>query len=742
VTSRPRLRALAERAGILPSYVAIGGERREAADATREALLDAMRLDASTEEAAADSLARLEREAAERLLPPTAVIAARERTGDSGGPPRPIAALRVRIPAAAAGGLRWRLEVAAEDGGRFEAEGSVGASALELARAHGEALALEPPAGVAPGWHALRATLRWTGGEAEADATLVAAPAACLSFAELLGGRRAAGLWANLWSVRGRRSWGAGDLTDLADLARWAGREGLDFVGVNPLHALRPEAGEVSPYSPVSRLFRNPLYLDPEAVPELAESPAARAAIASPGHRGALARLRAARRLDPAAVAALRRPVLERLHEEFARRHRDRPTARGAAYAAFRARAGASLDDFATFLALEGTLGARGVGPGRWREWPAALRDPRSPQVEAFRRSHAERVDFHRWLQFELDRQLAAAARAGRDAGLAVGLYGDLAIGTAAGGSDPWAFPEVFLEGASVGAPPDDFAPGGQDWGLPPVDPDGLVRTGFRYWRELLRSAFAHAGALRIDHVMGLVRQFWIPAGRPGSEGAYVRYPADAMLGILALESRRHGALVIGEDLGTVPPGFREELRRRGVLSSQVLPFETDGSGEFRPARSWSPHALATANTHDLPPLEGFWEGRDLVLRREAGQIAPGAAFVGAARRRWREREALARRLAAEGCLADPGALPPDGAWPELAAAVHAFLARTPAPLVGAALDDLAGETDPVNLPGVGPDRHPSWSRRMRRPLAELEEDPGVRRALGGLDAPRRPRAR
>jgi 4-alpha-glucanotransferase len=197
---------------------------------------------------------------------------------------------------------------------------------------------------------------------------------------------------------------------------------------------------------------------------------------------------------------------------------------------------------------------------------------------------------------------------------------------------------------------------------------------------------------------------------------------------------------VIGEDLGTLPEGFRDELRRLGVLSSQVLPFETDGAGEFRPARSWSPHALATANTHDLPPLEGFWEGRDLVLRRDAGQLPAGPAFREAALRRWHEREALARRLAAEGCLSAPDALPPHGAWPELAAAAHAFLARTPAHLVGVSLDDLAGETDPVNLPGVGRERHASWSRRMRRPLAELEADPGVRRALAGLDPLRRPR--
>ncbi|HEY7530576.1 MAG TPA: 4-alpha-glucanotransferase [Gemmatimonadota bacterium] len=730
MTSRPRLRELADRVGILPSYVAVGGERREASDATRVALLAAMRIDASSEASAAAALARLDRERAERLLPAAVVIRA------SAAAP----SLRVHVPPAASGAVRWRVEVVTEDGDRRVSEGGADPSALEVARAHGGALALEPPAGLPPGWHAAHATLAWTGGEAAADAALVAVPDACLSPAELLGGRRAGGLWANLWSVRGRRSWGAGDLTDLAELARWAGREGLDFVGVNPLHALRAWAGEASPYSPVSRLFRNPLYLDVEAVPELVDSAAARARIASPGHRAALARLRAAPRLDPAAVAELQRPVIERLHEEFARRHRDRPTPRGEAYAAFRAGAGASLDDFATFLALEEALAAGGLGPGRWREWPAALRDARSPQVAAFRRSQPERVDVHRWIQFELDRQLAAAARAGRDAGLGVGLYGDLAIGSAGGGSDAWAFTEVFLEGASVGAPPDDFAPGGQDWGLPPVDPGGLARTGYRYWRELLRSAFAHAGALRIDHVMGLVRQFWIPAGRPGSEGAYVRYPADAMLGILALESRRHRALVIGEDLGTVPEGFRAELGRRGVLSSQVLPFETDPSGEFRPSRSWSAHALATANTHDLPPLEGFWEGRDLVLRRDAGQIAPGDAFRDAALRRWREREALARRLAEEGCIPAAGALPPDGAWPDLAAAVHAFLAKTPAPLVGAALDDLAGETDPVNLPGVGPDRHPSWTRRMRRPLAELQADRAVARTLTGLDALRRRR--
>jgi len=342
-------------------------------------------------------------------------------------------------------------------------------------------------------------------------------------------------------------------------------------------------------------------------------------------------------------------------------------------------------------------------------------------------------------------------------------------------------FPKLFLEGGvSIGAPPDALGPLGQNWGLPPIDPTALARDGYRYWIHLVRAAFRHAGALRIDHVMGLFRQFWIPPGRPGSDGAYVRMPADDLLGILALESARARALVIGEDLGTVPAGLPREMARWGLLSMRVLYFGRDARGRFLPPRRYPARALVCANTHDMAPLAGYWQGRDLVLRRRAGQITTDAALAAAERSREIGRAALVRALRDEGVLRAPpprehprrdrrdvkaargghasdadrcGAAASAGeladeestvAAPstgELCAAVHTFLARTPAVLVGVSLDDLTGEVDPVNLPGVTLDVYPSWSRKMRCSADALAHDPAIAAALG--EAPRlRGRAR
>jgi 4-alpha-glucanotransferase len=556
-----------------------------------------------------------------------------------------------------------------------------------------------------------------------------AAPA-CVDVGEILGGRRVFGLWTNLYTLRRAGGLGFGDLGALRQLIDLAACWGAQFVGLPPLHALRNRGPEISPYAPLSRLYRNPLYLEVEAVPELAGCAEARRRLEAPDTRRRLAALREARQLDLAACAALQRELLEPLHADFARLHRDRDSARGRAFEDYRARAGPSLGEFARFLALEDHLAARGF-PRDWRRWPPEFRGPGGAALEAFAEREREAVSFHEYVQFELDRQLAALADAARRAGLAIGLYQDLALGSAASGFDVWAHGERFVEGATLGAPPDDYALHGQDWGLPPLHPLRIASAGAPGWREVLRAAFAHAGALRIDHVMGLVRQFWVPAGRPASEGAYVRFPARELLDVLAEESRRAGALAIGEDLGTVPRGLPSLLARRHVLSSRVLMFERDRAGRFRPASRYSPRALVTANTHDLPPLAAFWSGADLCLRHELG-LLEGAALARARAERAADRRALERRLVRDGLL--PRDCATADVW-QRCAAVNAFLCRTPSPLVGLSLDDLAGEEEPVNLPGVPTQVHPSWTRRMRLSLEEMARHPGLARAVDGASS-------
>lgn len=709
---RPALRALADAVGIVPEYLdQTGKEVRRTTDETRVRLLAALGMDVSDEARAAEALRA--RRAAERgrLVAPSRVLVASD-DGRAGTDPRRL--LEARIPRALGARVEWRLEWRDEAGTRRVAEGRVNGT--------GGVATLRIPEPASLGHHDLALTVRGKGGERTGRQKLIVVPPHCPLPARRLGGERASGVIANLYAVRSERSWGIGDLTDLGALLEWTSELGGAFVGVNPLHALRNRGADISPYGPVSRVYRNPIYLDVEAVPELAESAAARRLLADGRTARMLKQLRAADRVEYERVWGLKREVLRLCFEAFLRHGR-----RGARFTAYRdyvASEGHLLRDFATWAAIEETL-----GEPDWRRWPRELHDPRSEGVAAFRDAHPEAVAFHAWLQFELERQLAAAAKRGRDAGLALGLYQDLAIGTSPSSADVWASPHLFVQGVHIGAPPDPYAEQGQDWGLPPLDPHVLREEGFEYWTHLLRASLRHGGALRIDHVLGLFRQYWIPAGRPGTEGAYVRFPVDDLLGILALEATRAGALVVGEDLGTVPEEVPPTLERWGILGSKVLQFEREGIG-YRPPRSYAPMALTTANTHDMATIAGFWRGHDLEIRRDVGLVRAGKEHREAKEIREAEREALVWRLVEEGIL--PRESTVDTVDEEtLVHAVHLFVRRTPSWLVGLYYDDLAGEVEPVNVPGVGPDRYPSWTRRVGRTLEELRGDPAVRRALG-----------
>lgn len=709
---RPELRALADRLGISPRYRDAFGRERETSDATRERLVRALGHEAGDERAARSEREALERDEAERLVEPVLVW----REWEHASP-----ALLVNRRAVG-GACDWTLELRLDDGRVSRAEGRVSEGPADLP------LALPLPARPPVGYHEIRLVLDGADGPRSASQRFVMAPRTTYLPEEALGERRAFGLLANLYSLRGARGFGHGHFGDLAALARFAGRSGADFVGVNPLHAVPNHGQDFAPYGPSSRLFRNVLYLDPEAVPELADSTEARALVADPELRRRRDALCTAAQLDHESVLEAILPLLRALHRSF-RRAAAAGGPRAEAYAAYRRREGEALDLFATWEVLAERLAPPGEAfAGEWRRWPEPYRDPRSPAVTRFANDEADAIDFRRWLQFELDRQLAGAAEAARGAGCAIGLYQDLALGASRASADTWMAPASFGSGASIGAPPDGYAPEGQDWGLPPLNPHRLRGDGYRLWSRILRAAFAHAGAVRLDHAMSLARLFWIPEGRPGSEGAYVAYRAEELLGILALESRRQRALVIAEDLGTVPSGFRELLADWGLLRSAVLRFEREPDGSFRAAEHYPPRALASVGTHDLPPLPGLISGVDLALRRAAGAIDSDAELGAARAERDAELAALARRLRGDGILG--GAEPDAGDW---VCATHAFLARTPSVLVAASLDDLAGEEEPVNLPGVPIERHRSWSRRMRRPLDELVACPELERRLAPL---------
>jgi len=590
MSARPNLETLATRLGIVPAFHDLAGHERRASDATQEALVTAMGHDASSEEAARRSLAELEQP---RLLGSVQVW--REHAAG-----RPRAELRC-----GPGAWKGRVELRHEDGQVYEAplsiiSGGDGRTSVEL------------PARPGPGYHRLRVELD---DGRTAEQLLVVAPRTAPTASEILGERRAFGVAANLYSVRAERGLGCGDATDLSELARLVGSWGGDFIGLNPLHALRNRGDSISPYSPVSRLWRNLLYTDIECVPEIQTCDRVRALLAGNTGAKAVGRLRQADRIDYEAVLELKLDALRELHRTFLNGLGDGGTARHRAYASFVEQGGDGLEDYATFEALAEHF----PDEPDWRRWPARYRDPRSPAVETFRREQTRTIDLYRWIQFELDRQVAAAARDGRAAGLSLGLLNDLAVGSPPDSADAWAHPGLFARGVSVGAPPDVFAPDGQDWGLTPIDPNRLSSDGYRFWTQLLRASFQHAGGLRIDHAIGLERSFWIPEGRPGSEGAYVRQPAEDLLGVLALEARRAGALVIGEDLGVVPAGLKRRLASWGVLSTSVLLFEREATGCPR---------RASARRCGIGALTG--RGRCAASARRGGSDRrPRAPFLG-----------------------------------------------------------------------------------------------------------------
>ncbi|MEY8016076.1 4-alpha-glucanotransferase [Mycobacterium servetii] len=530
-------------------------------------------------------------------------------------------------------------------------------------------------------------------GDTEDSTALIVTPD-WLGLPERLGARRVWGLATQLYSVRSRQSWGVGDLTDLTDLAVWSAcRHGADYVLVNPLHAaqLSGPAGrmEPSPYLPTSRRFVNPIYLRVEAIPEFAEL----------SKRGRVRQLRsdvqrrAARvdAIDRDRAWAAKRAALELVHRV------PRSAGRELAYAAFREREGRALDDFATWCALAEKFGAD------WHHWPDSLRHPGAAGVARFAAKHPDTVDFHRWMQWQLDEQLAAAQSQAVRAGMALGVMHDLAVGVHPAGADAWALQDALAPSVTAGAPPDEFNQLGQDWSQPPWRPDRLEQQEYRPFRALIRAVLRHAGGVRIDHVIGLFRLWWIPAGAPPTEGTYVRYDHEAMVGIVALEAHRAGALVVGEDLGTVEPWVRDYLLLRGLLGTSILWFELDrdGNGGPLPAERWREYCLASVTTHDLPPTAGYLAGDHVRLRESLGLLTRPVADELEADRA--ELAAWLAELRRVGLLAD-GEDDPE----QVVVALYRYLGRTPSRLLGVALTDAVGDRRTQNQPGTT-DEYPNW---------------------------------
>lgn len=645
------------------------------------------------------------------------------------GPGAPVTAVigqsRLSVPLSLAPGEAQYVEfdIALEDGSRLA--GGVESTQLQLegrVRLPGgdrNIYDLKLPAEMPLGYHAL--TLR-ANGETLSVTNLIVCPDRAYMPEHLSAGGKAAGLNVTLYGLRSSRNWGCGDFTDLKTLIDWAVHEvGFSFIGLNPLHALHNRAPyNTSPYLPLSIFYKNLIYIDIELVPEFRESRWAQRLLRSPEIQSELERLRNTDFVDYQSVNRLKKRFLKTLFREFCKAD-SADSERKKRFESFCEREGDLLEKFALYCALDEILHKQDRNRWTWQQWPAEYHCPDSEACRRFVAEHRRTVDFYKYIQFVLEEQLAAAQSYAKSAGMAIGLYHDLAVATDSCGSDLWAHGRFYVRGCRVGAPPDDFSPNGQDWAFPPPDKQAHRASGYRLYRESIRKIVANGGALRIDHVMRLFRLFWIPDGATAAQGTYVRDYHMDLIRILALESVRAKAIIVGEDLGTVTDEIRDTLAHFGILSYRLFWFERHRDGGFKKPWEYPLQALVSSSTHDLPTLAGFWTFRDVEARKAAG-LADEQGYWRQIEDRKREKQKILDLLHEENLL--PSYYERNAALlsevdGELHNAVVGLLARVPSMLLLLNQEDLTKETEQQNLPGSTAE-YPNWQRKMRIKIEDL----------------------
>lgn len=721
------LNRLAELAGIVPAFWRFTGEFVDVPEKTKSKLLAGLGFDVSSDAEMANGIRRLEERPWRNCLDPVSIT----RLG------RDNPAVTLRLPRRlSAETLEWRIKLeSAESLGANFTPGKL--KVLETRDINGDTLhryELALPDQLPLGYHRFEIA---DDTNVIAETTVIAAPLTSFLPEWMVDGQRKWGIAGFLPSLRSGQNWGIGDFGDLADLAATASDLGASAIGLNPQHALftgLPE--EASPYCPSSRTFLNVLNIDLTVIDEFAECGEVRELIEGDAFSARLEAARSSELIDYTAVCKLKTKALRLLFKRFETLHpaRPNPSSRRAAFEAFRRAGGTSLHRFAQFEALHAHFGVRA-----WTDWPAPFRRPDSTEVVEFANSHARDVDFHAFAQWQADRQFSAAAERCETLGLEIGLNRDLAVGCHLKGADSWTDPNLYVSAVRFGAPPDLFNSAGQNWGMAPINPLHLRDNAYAPFIEMLRANMRYAGALRIDHVMALEQLYWIPDGEENSAGAYVRYPFDDLLAIVALESHRNRCFVIGEDLGTVPSNFRERMAAENILSYRVSQFERHPDGlYFRPS-VYPDLALATATTHDLPTIRGHWQETDIHIRHELAANASPEDLKAQLAERAHDRDLLRAALVDQGLVDKKFPLTADlqdGDLEILIAAVERFVARTPSRLLLANLTDLLAEDDLLNLPGTI-DEYPNWRRKLRLATNDLSADPTVRAAADAILAER-----
>ncbi len=557
---------------------------------------------------------------------------------------------------------------------------------------------------------------------------IIVCPDACYIPASLQE-HRTWGLSVNLYSIRSRRNWGIGDFTDLNKIVKLIGESKGGFVGINPLHAgPNTKPFGISPYSPISRLYKNFIYLDLEKIPEVKESSVIRKIISFRKFKKELDELKSLDLIDYEKTASVKEKIVRQAFGHFYKKHYIQDTRRAREFKKYVSAEGADLESFAVFMALREHMIEK-AGLYSWQEWPEEYQDISGKAVEAFKKANAGEILYYQYVQWLIDTQLNEISMTAKNKGMDLGLYFDLAIGSIGGGSDAWNYRDVIADGPDVGAPPDDFSPEGQKWGFPPLIPDGLKEKGYELFILTIRKNMKYAGALRIDHALGMFRIFWIPEGMSPKDGAYVLYPSEDLLRIIALESMRNRTLVIAEDLGTIGENVRETLKRFRMLSYRLFYFERNyPDPSFLLPERYPDTALCAVTTHDLPTIYGYWSGADLEARRKLGKFPDDVSWIKQVNEREKDKRLIltvlkSRNIVPDGFPSEPEMVPE--MTPELCLAIYRYLALTPCKLLLVSLDDIIGVMNQQNMPGTV-DVYPNWMQKTPLTLEEIMKDKRV----------------
>jgi 4-alpha-glucanotransferase len=695
------LEELAKRCGIQDSFVDVFGHEQKTSPEVTRSLFRAMRFEVESEGEAEAALAELDRKEWASALPPV-LVAYLDR-----GP----VSVSVALPSSS-DTVRWTvsLEGGAEESGEVEFRGLPLLDAKEIDNQKLERRTLTLPIEVPAGYHRLRVRPSQPT-QPESEMSLIVTPGRCWLPGNEDQQQRLWGVAANLYLLRSKHNWGIGDFSDLRAVVELAAERRADAVGINPVHAMfLDEPKDASPYSPSDRVLLNVLNIDVDAIPELAGCEPARRLMATSQFQARLEASRSADLVQYEAAAELKLSVLRLLFQSF----EEQPDPqRLEQFEAFHAERRELLDRACLFQAMRAYFSSQNSSLSDCAEWPEKYRSSSSPAVSEFAERHARLVRFHRWLQWIADTQLKQASEAA--SGMTIGLYRDLAVGAHPSGAEVWSHPETLVSTAQVGAPPDILAPTGQNWGLPPLHPIAIREHAYSSFIDLLRANMRYAGGLRIDHAMALERLYWIPKGNESKDGAYVRYPTDDLVGIIALESQRNRCLVVGEDLGSVPEGFRERMAAANILSYRVLFFEKNKT-EFLAPAEYPYLGLSVASNHDLPTLRGWWQESDVDLKERLDMYPDGPDAV-------RKEHAADRKILLE-AFREEQLLSPEGDVDieQYSDAAHRFLGRTKCLLTLVQLDDVTGEVNQVNLPG-STSEYPNWRRKLSASLEDLASD-------------------